>query len=139
MSEGEVMSRRVIQCKLRLPADLHAEIAAIAKANGRSFNAEIADRIVWSLYRGSILKELLEAARGGTLADFATQAQDATKGQDRFAPPSPLREAAIALSEEVDRMWDDVHRFNPPSWESHAKAISEAQQRLGAIINRAAA
>lgn len=48
-----------------------------------------------------------------------------------------MREAAVALSKEVDRMWNDPHRFNPPAWESHAKAICSAQQDLSAAIETA--
>ena len=48
-----------------------------------------------------------------------------------------MREAAVALSKEVDRMWNDPHRFNPPAWESHAKAICSAQQDLSAALNPA--
>lgn len=128
------MSRRMVQIKLRMPADLHAQIKAIAQANGRSLNSEFADRIAWSLERGAILAELLEAARGGTLADFAVEAEEEVKEAERS---SPLREAAIALSDEVDRMWNDAHRFNAPSWESHAKAICAAQQELAAVIGKA--
>jgi len=46
-----------------------------------------------------------------------------------------MREAAQALNDEVDRMWNDVHRFNPPSWESHQKAICKAQQNLYAALS----
>lgn len=124
----------MVRCGLRIPGEVHAELLAAAKRNGRPLNTELASRLIWSLYRGSILKELLEAARGGTLADFAIQAEEEIKENERS---SPLREAAIALSDEVDRMWNDVHRFNPQSWESHAKAISEAQQELAAVIGKA--
>ena len=49
-----------------------------AKRSGRSISQEAEARIIWSFERGQILAEVLEAARGGTLAGFAVDAE-ATK------------------------------------------------------------
>ena len=49
------MSREDPQLKLRLPAELKDQIEALAKANGRSMNAEIIMRLEASLLPGTTL------------------------------------------------------------------------------------
>ena len=76
------------------------------------------DQVLWNMHSNACLEA----------ADLLLSTSSAERGR---------REAAVALSKEVDRMWNDPHRFNPPAWESHAKAICSAQQDLSAAIETA--
>lgn len=64
---------------LKVTAGTKQALLEAAKRSGRSMSQEAEARIIWSFERGRLLAEVLEAARGGTLADFATQAEEATK------------------------------------------------------------
>lgn len=64
---------------LKVTAGTKQALLKAAKSSGRSMSQEAEMRILWSFERGRLLAEVLEAARGGTLADFATEAEEVVK------------------------------------------------------------
>jgi hypothetical protein len=59
-------------------ADTKQALLDAARRSGRSMGQEAEARIIWSFERGHILAEVLDAARGGTLAGFAVDAEEAS-------------------------------------------------------------
>ena len=65
------------QLGVRLHPRLHAQMTESAKRNGVSLNAEIEARLTWTVERGRLLAEVLEAAKqGGVLSAWATDLEE---------------------------------------------------------------
>lgn len=88
MRAGEVMAGRPSHppkpgarnsLGLKVTAGTKQALLAASKRSGRSMSQEAEARIIWSFERGRLLAEVLEAARGGTLADFVSDLQEAVE------------------------------------------------------------
>jgi hypothetical protein len=62
---------------LKVTAWTKQALSDAAQKSGRTMSQEAEARIIWSFQRGRLLDEVLDAARAGTLSDWAHAVEEA--------------------------------------------------------------
>jgi len=135
------MSEDDVQYKLRLPAELHRNLADLAKKNGRSLSAEIISRLAASLVAGAtdlhaadmkismeIVRKEFEDEKRLARAQLLLAAH-----QDQAAMARHRLDRERRLVEHLQAQLDEASQHEDPTQDRIARELKDAQHWLAQV------